>query len=211
MKTLENLKLSRRTFVTSISGILAGYPLFGAPSFSSRSIQETQNLLEELTSEEQEWVENSSMAKDLETLFGKGYSCAESLLMVSLKYLDKPEELVWAAAGFGGGMTQKDLCGFLTAGIMGIGLAAGKLKLERKEAKKYSSQLVKEYWKWWKSVAPLKCSDIRTPGTSSKVCARLGKLAAAKIEELINRAPDEGTLEDIRVLTTRDKICCSFS
>jgi hypothetical protein len=187
MKTFENLKLSRRTFVASISGILAGYPLFGAPSLLSPSIQETQNLPEELTSKEKEWVEKSSMAKDLENFFGKGHSCAESLLMVSLKHLDKPEELVWAAAGFGGGMTQKDLCGFLTAGIMGIGFAAGELKIERKEAKKHSSKLVKEYWKWWKSVAPLKCSDIRTPETSSKVCARLGKLAATKIEELINR------------------------
>jgi len=187
MKTHKNLKLSRRTFVTSISGILAGYPLFGAPSFFSRSIQETQNLLEELTSKEKEWVEKSSLAKDIENFFGKGYSCSESLLMVSLKHLNKPEELVWAATGFGGGMTQKDLCGFLTAGIMGIGFASGELKTERKEAKELSSQLVKEYWKWWKSVAPLRCSNIRTTGTSSKVCARLGKLSAAKIEELINK------------------------
>lgn len=43
------------------------------------------------------------------------------LLLVSLRYLRKPEELVWAASGFGGGLYHKDLCGFLAGRIMALG------------------------------------------------------------------------------------------
>jgi hypothetical protein len=127
------------------------------------------------------------MAKDIPNYFGEGYSCAESLFMVSLRYLKKPEELVWAAAGFGGGMYHKDLCGFLTAGIMAIGLSSGMLDKGRKEAKDHCGMQVKEYWKWWRSISPLRCADIRTEGTSSSVCRRLGQIAAAKTEDLIKQ------------------------
>jgi hypothetical protein len=125
------------------------------------------------------------MAGEFEDYFGKGYSCAESLLMLGLRHLRLPEEFVWAAAGFGGGMQHKEVCGFLTAGIMALGLAAGRLKLERKEAKAWSKKRVDAYWSWWTAQAPVRCADIRKEGTSFKVCRRLGLLAAAKVEELI--------------------------
>ncbi|NIO10267.1 MAG: hypothetical protein GTO40_20585, partial [Deltaproteobacteria bacterium] len=98
--------------------------------------------------------------------------------------MKKPEELVWVASGFGGGMYHRNLCGFLTAGIMAIGVRAGMLETERKEAKEQTKQWVKAYWTWWTSQAPLCCSDIRTEGTTSQVCRRLGQLAAAKTQEL---------------------------
>ncbi len=101
------------------------------------------------------------------------------------------EELVWAACGFGGGMGKKDLCGLLTGGIMGLGFAFGEKKGERKEVKKLCSRAVDEYWKGWQSQAPLKCENIRTPGTSSKVCVRLGKLAAAEVQHLIDKTETE--------------------
>lgn len=85
-------------------------------------------------------------------------------------------------------MLHKEDCGFLTAGIMNLGLAAGRLKIERKEAKEWNKQKVDEYWSWWTSKAPLRCSDIRKEGTGSGVCRRLGLLAAAKVEELISSA-----------------------
>jgi len=174
--------ISRRKFIAASTGLFAGSALLKAmPPYSFSS----QELKDELSEEELKLVEQSSMAKELKDYFHKGYSCAESLLMVSLRYLNKPEELVWAAAGYGGGLGHKDLCGFLTAGVMGIGFAAGSLKKDREEAKDWCSKKVKEYWKWWKENAPLHCKDIRTPGSSSKRCARLGQLGAAKVEELI--------------------------
>jgi hypothetical protein len=185
LKKKGRLEIPRRAFVSSIPGILLGAEVLSKPLYSFKLVQEKPELEEELTPEELKWVEQSVMAKDITHYFGEGYSCAESLFMVSLRYLKKPEELVWIAAGFGGGMYHKDLCGFLTAGIMAIGLSSGMLKKERKEAKDHCGTQVKEYWKWWQSISPLRCANIRTEGTSSSVCRRLGQIAAAKIEDLI--------------------------
>lgn len=185
MKNKGRLEIPRRAFVSCIPGILLGAGLLSKSAYSFGDIQEKPVLKEELTPEELKWVEQSSMAKDLSNYFGEGYSCAESLFMVSLRFLKKPEELVWVAAGFGGGMYNKDLCGFLTAGIMAIGLSSGMLNKERSEAKDHCGMQVKEYWKWWRSVSPLRCADIRTEGTNSSVCRRLGQIAAAKTEDLI--------------------------
>lgn len=200
MKKSEVLVMPRREFIASASFLVLGARLFGMSPLSLQSAQATQELKEELSPEELKIVERSIMAKDLKSYFGKDYSCAESLLMVSLKFLGKPEELVWLASGFGGGLYHKDLCGFLTSGVMAIGLSAGMLKKERAEGKKHCKQKVKEYWKWWTSMAPLHCSEIRKEDTSSKkgtsskestgykVCQRLGQLASVKIEELIKPA-----------------------
>jgi hypothetical protein len=180
-----NLLWPRRTFITTLSGMVGGSALFGWFQQSASDPRSSQKVLDELSSDELKWIESSVTARDLKNYFGKGYSCAESLLMVSLRYLEKPEELVWAAAGFGGGMYQRDLCGFLTAGIMALGFACGMLDKPRKEAKERCGELVKEYWKWWGSQAPYRCAQIRTEGTTSQVCLNLGQLAAAKIEEMV--------------------------
>lgn len=169
----------------SVPGLLVAAGVMGEPIASIGNQDARPKLREDLAPEETKCVAKSSMAKDLPKYFGEGYSCAESLFMVSLRFMKKPEELVWVSSGFGGGLYHRDLCGFLTGGIMAIGLSAGMIEAERKEAKDLCSQRVKEYWKWWKSEAPLRCAEIRTEGTSSKVCHRLGLLAAAKTEELI--------------------------
>jgi hypothetical protein len=184
----DRLDIPRRVFVSSIPGILLGAGLLSKSAYPFGDIQVKTELKEVLTPEEMKWVENSSMAKDLPNYFGEGYSCAESLFTVSLRFLKKSEELVWVAAGFGGGMYHKDLCGFLTAGIMAIGLSSGMLNKERQEAKDHCGEQVKEYWKWWQSKSPLRCADIRTEGTSSSICRRLGQIAAAKTEDLIKIA-----------------------
>jgi hypothetical protein len=130
-------------------------------------------------------VNNSTMARDMDNYWLKGYSCAECELMVVLRFMRKPEDLVWAAAGFGGGMGHQDICGFLTAGIMAIGLHAGSLKIDKKEAKALCSQKLNEYWNWWTSTAPLHCREIREGRKDHNVCQRLGKLASAQLESLL--------------------------
>jgi hypothetical protein len=178
--------LPRREFLSSAFLGITGCCLPRlSPLWGRSDLQAEQSLPEELTAVELEAVKKSSMAGELENYFGKGYSCAESLLMVGLRHLRLPEKLVWVAAGFGGGMQHKEACGFLTAGIMDLGLAAGQLKKERPEAKEWSKQRVNAYWSWWTAQAPLRCADIRKEGTSSKVCRRLGLLAAAEVESLI--------------------------
>ncbi len=185
MKRGNGMKISRRLFIASASTLVVGSELLGR-SLWTPVLQAPQELKEELSEQELEWVKKSSMAADIKSFFGKGYSCAESLWMVSLRHLKKPEELVWIASGFGGGLYHKDLCGFLTGGIMAIGLRSGMLEKERKEAKEHCKNLVNEYWKWWTSLAPLHCSEIRKEGTSREVCVRLGLLGAAKTEELLS-------------------------
>jgi len=176
---------SRRNFVFTVSGMIAGLPLLGQSGIRESRGQE-KILTAELSKAERERIKKSVMAEDLQEIFGSHkYSCAESILMASLHYLNEPEDLVWAAAGFGGGMGQKDLCGFLTGGIMGIGFAAGKMEAGRKQAKDYAGKAVKKYWTWWEENAPLRCRNIRTPESGSGICLRLGKRAAAEVESLI--------------------------
>ncbi len=194
MKKSEILIMPRREFIASASFLAIGGQLFGMSSLSFQSEQAPPELKEELTPEELKIVEKSVIAKDLKNYFIKGYSCAESLLLVSLRFLGKPEELVWVASGFGGGLYQKDLCGFLTSGVMAIGLSSGMLKKQRLEGKEHCKQNLKQYWQYWTSMAPLHCSEIRKEDATSKgdpeykVCRRLGQLAAVKIEELIKPA-----------------------
>ena len=135
MSQSKTADLSRRRFITSASSLFFGVSLF--PYIGTAGQQEIQSPepLEKLSQEQLDWIEKSNMAADMKNFFGQGYSCAESLLIVSLRFMNKSEDLVWAAAGFGGGLYHKDLCGFLTGGIMSIGFFAGTLNKERKEAK----------------------------------------------------------------------------
>jgi hypothetical protein len=181
--------MPRRTFMAS--SMLLGNTLFGIPLILGSDTQASQKAKETLSSNEKKWIDDSTMARDLGNYFGQDLSCAESLLLVSLRNLEKPEEWVWAAAGFGGGMYKRDLCGFLTGGIMALGIASGMLKMPRKVAKEYCGGWVKEYWDWWGLQAPHRCAEIRTHETTSAVCTNLGLLSAAKIEELLQSIKNE--------------------
>ena len=122
--------MPRRTFMAS--SMLLGNTLFGLSLDLGAKMQVAQKAKEILSPDEEKWIDGSTLAQDLGNYFGQNYSCAESLLMVSLRSLGKPEEWVWAASGFGGGMYKRDLCGFLTGGIIALGFASGMLKMPRK-------------------------------------------------------------------------------
>lgn len=177
--------IRRRDFLVTSSLLLPGAGLSARSGASEQPAARTPELKGELTPAEIEIVSGSVMAKDLDDYFGKGFNCAESALVVALRFLKKPEELAWAASGFGGGLGRKDLCGFLTAGAMAIGVYAGSLQQERKASKDLCGRRVAELWEWWAATAPLHCSEIREGRTDFRVCQRLGRLAAAKVEQLI--------------------------
>jgi hypothetical protein len=180
--------MRRREFLGGSTLLLSGTPFARACPFQSQPARRGTDLREELSASEVEIVGNSAMAKELDNFFGKGFSCAESSLAVVLRYLNKPGDLVWVAGAFGGGLNQKDLCGFLTAGEMAIGIYSGDQKLDRRAAKEICTRKSREFWQWWVSEAPLHCAEIREGRTDYRVCQRLGKLAAAKIEDLIRPA-----------------------
>ena len=181
--------LSRRRLLISATGLTLLSPRSIAAETLFSGSQKTRGLPDQLTEEEIRATADSAMAQELTGFFGQGYSCAESLFLVALRKLGRPEDLVWAMAGFGGGMYHQDLCGFLTGGIASLGVAAGLrhngTSTERAETKEKCATRVKAYWDWWTSMAPLHCREIRTPGSGSGVCRRLGLLAAAQIESII--------------------------
>jgi hypothetical protein len=182
--------MRRRQFLGGSTLLLSGAPFVCACPFQSQPAPAGADLRDEMSTPEIEIVGNSAMAKDLDNFFGKGFSCAESGLAVALRYLKKPGDLVWVAGAFGGGLNHRDLCGFLTAGEMAIGIYSGDQKLDRKAAKEVCTRKSQEFWQWWVSVAPIHCAEIREGRTDTdfRVCQRLGKLAAAKIEDLIRLA-----------------------
>lgn len=174
--------MERRQFL-AVLPFLAAAPLLVFP----QSPEEKKKPLNEIMkADEWEQVKQSAMAMELETYFGHGYSCAESLWLTALRRLKKPEELVWAAGAMGGGFGQKDICGFLSAGMMAIGTAAGQLKMPRPEAKKVCSREAKAYWQWFQSLSPIRCAEIRPPGSSGDICRRLGQLCAARVNRVID-------------------------
>lgn len=173
--------LDRRQFVASSSLLLLGAGCLDAFQATPRPAAQAPDLRAELTPAETELVNQSAMARDVENLSGQDYNCAETSLAVGLRFLKKPEDLVWTAAGFGAGLFNTDLCGHLTGSVMAIGIWAGAQGLDRKEAKVLSRERTREFWNWWRSTAPLHCSEIRP----AKACDRLGKLAAAELDRLI--------------------------
>lgn len=185
MKKPDALFMPRRKFITSASFLMLGARLWDKPAGAPRTSQAVPQLKEELTSEEIKIVKDSVLAQDLENYFGEDFSCAESIFTVSLKFLKRSKKLVWIASGFGGGLGNGDLCGFLTGGVMAIGLSSGMLKEKRWYAREVCAHKVDEYWKYWASIAPLHCSEIWGEKRDPKVCRRLGMLASAKLEQLL--------------------------
>lgn len=176
---------SRRKFIMNTSGLLAG-GMFLSTLASSTGLAAAQEMKDEFSPKELQQVKESALAQDLRNYFGKGYSCAEAILMVSLHHLQEPEELVWAAAGFGGGIKQKDLCGFLTGGVMALGIAAKKTGKDREESLDWCGSAVKDFWQWWQTKAPLHCEHIRVPGASASRCMNLGLRTSVKLEQILS-------------------------
>jgi hypothetical protein len=185
MNQADVTKTLRREFLASTPLLLLGATSLRASIMPLQDGPKGSDLSEALSPAELAMANQSIMATDMDNYWHKGYGCAETQLMVALRFMKKPEDLVWIAGGFGGGMGHQDLCGFLTAGIMAIGLYSGSLKIEAKEARMRCSQKANEYWTWWTSTAPLHCRDIREGRKDFNVCHRLGKLASIKLEGML--------------------------
>jgi len=118
----------------------------------------------------------------------EGFWSADSLFLGAVKYLKKPEELVSIATGFGGGMGREDLCGYVTGGVMAIGLFAGPTKGADKEGRKKCQRLTKEYVDWWAKSYPLHCGEIKQPCDYKT----MGAKASAFLQELFERESRQG-------------------
>ncbi len=136
----------RRAFLGRTCACLGVIPVLDLASFHMASGDQAANM------------------KDLTALhLGQGFWSADSLLLSAAKYLEKPEEVVAVAVGFGGGMLRKDLCGFVTGGVMSIGLFCNATQGSNRAARDKCHRLTREYLAWWEGNHPLRCAEIGEP------------------------------------------------
>ena len=137
------------------------------------------------TEEEARAVEASPLAQGIGQLNGKGYSCAEMMLLAALRRFGLPENHLDAAAVFGGGIGKRDLCGLLTGGLMAIGLVAGSKYQDRGVSHQAGQRASGAYWDWWMTRGDLHCMGAGTTHESSEEFVRMAQRTAVKLEEVI--------------------------
>ncbi len=181
--------VTRRIFLASVPGLIAAGRLTALPRQEDAAREKRRELPTILSPEETSLVRTSVMAGEIPETYGHGWSCAESILRISLRLMGKSEDMGWAAAGFGGGLQHKDVCGFLSGGVMAIGLACQSAGRERSASQALCRKAVAEYWDFWPSLAPLHCRDIKTgdKDRDALVCRRIGQLAAVRLENIFRQ------------------------
>lgn len=109
--------------------------------------------------------------------------CAEAVLMAARNeyFPAMPEEIVRAAAGFGGGAGVGCICGAVSGGTMAFGLA---LSDDKRRVKK----LTKELHEWFKQEYGAACCRIAMPNAKAKGgCAVLTGEVAKRMAELLSQ------------------------
>ena len=138
------------------------------------------------TPEEAERVAESSMAREIAALHGRGLSCAEMSLLTALRFLGLPESHLGAAGAFGGGVGKGDICGFLSGSLMAFGLAASaRYGSDRVEMRRVARAMSNEYWDWWLSRGDLHCAILRPTYEGSEEFLRMAQRTALKTEEIL--------------------------
>ena len=88
-----------------------------------------------------------SKAKEADSQFEKGYSCAPSVLSTYSEQFGLEKELALKiACGFGGGIGHTGkTCGAVTGAVMVIGLKHGQADVNDEESRQETHKLVKEF------------------------------------------------------------------
>jgi len=134
----------------------------------------------------------SPMAIEIAELVGKGYPCSEMMLLSALRRFHLPEDHLDAAAVFGGGVGQRDLCGFLTGGLMAIGFLAGERYQDRGLVHRTGRRASNAYWEWWMSRGNLHCMGTGTNHADEQEFTRMAQRAAVKLESIMGVLKDGG-------------------
>jgi len=144
------------------------------------------------TEEEAAEVAASPMAGIIAGLNGQGYPCSEMMLLAGLRRFQLPESHLDAAAVFGGGVGKRDLCGFLTGGLMAIGVAAGAKYVERREVHTVGRRASNAYWDWWTTRGDLHCMGPLTSHETPEEFVRMAQRAAVKLEQVMGVLQEGG-------------------
>lgn len=176
MKEDKRNWLSRRGFLQTITGGLIATSLVGVAELSHCSrIQEKKE------------EEAGKLADEADVNFNKrGFTCAESVFRAVITQYGESEKLVRLATPFSGGIGQGDLCGFLSGGVLALGMLFGRTTGEDHSRKEKCITMASEYYNWWKGNFPLHCSDIRKFG-GKELCTKVGRKASSYLEEIIEK------------------------
>jgi hypothetical protein len=150
--------------------------------------QDRPGFWSSFTPDERVSIDRSVMARNVSSYLGQGLGCAEICLASSVDYLGESREWLDAAAVFSGGFGQGDLCGFLTGGMMAIGIAAGRMHEDRRALREFAGPRAQAYWEWWSSRAPLRCRELRALYEGQEAFTRMAQRATAQLEHLIEPA-----------------------
>jgi len=137
------------------------------------------------TDEEAAVVSASPLAAIIAGLNGQGYPCSEMMLLAALRRFDLPEQHLDSAAVFGGGVGKRDLCGFLTGGLMAIGIAAGDRYPNRSHLHTVGRRAANAYWDWWLTRGDLHCMGPLTTHETPEEFVRMAQRSAVKLEEVM--------------------------
>lgn len=153
---------NRRQWIGITAGALTAFPVWAGQGRTKGEHSAQPVLVSELSPEEKESAKNSRLVGHaLQLRREGGYNCAELILSAALKCYDLPQATSAAAAAFGGGVGHGELCGFLTGASMALGALASKNGGGRAEVRKRVQTWNDAWWKWWQSLAPLDCRDLR--------------------------------------------------
>lgn len=196
--------LSRRRFVGALPltvlaapSTLSAWEPAGCPVLSEGSCgppnrhgapdQQAQKLgfSHPFTEEEAAAVAASPMAGIVAGLNGQGFPCSEMMLLAALRRFGLPEGHLNAAAVFGGGVGKRDLCGFLTGGLMAIGIAAGAKYPDRRQLHTVGRRASNAYWDWWLTRGDLHCMGPLTTHETPEEFGRMAQRAAMKLEGVL--------------------------
>ena len=155
--------ISRRKFLAKASLITIAGSLFGINTEDASRTQlfsEEIKLWDEFSADEKNRILNSKMAGIAMEI--EGGSCAEKVLLTTIRYFRKPDRFVSFASSFGGGIRKGDLCGMLTGGFMSIGFASERLFRKDEEKRSlWAKEKTDEFWGWWLNRAPRHCNELR--------------------------------------------------
>ena len=189
MKNQSNI--SRRNFLGTASLVALGGSLLSFTRVEEfLPLNETSDLKlwSEFSAEEIKLIEKSARAKICIEI--ESGSCAEKILLTTIRSFKKPDKLVSFAASFGGGIKRGDLCGMLTGAFMSIGFAAERLIMDKEQRPVWVKEKTDELWDWWEELAPIHCSDLRLLYASSDKAAhtanfnRMLQRVALKLDEM---------------------------
>ena len=158
----EDYTLSRRNFLGRASLLAFGgslIPLTNYGAYNPGAISGAGDLWSELSPEEKKLAEKSKRAKTIIEIENR--SCAERVLLTTIRSFKKPDKLVSFAASFGGGIKKGDLCGLLTGGFMSIGFASERLIKDEKARADWVKDKTNDLWAWWEERVPKHCEDLR--------------------------------------------------